>query len=291
LTFFFSWPILESGGNDVDVCSEVLGVVEIVDISSEMDDLDVEGGTHRRKLACMYRSLPDSASPVFWNVVEKADIPLEVLVICLRNVTNNQHRQRILHIIVQRTQIMNEYWAGNVLKHVALHVDERAALICDLCADLYEHMLRALLDPSKLFWEENFLHCLYFERRHVYRSFMTREGRWHDSRVLKSERVPRGLLQRLDQPISQAEGEPYLLDLEDEHAQKMLQAVDAGDLLKFVLLLPEHLKAVVLLLYWEERSEKDIARILNVSDRTVRNRIQAALKLLRGFFLDQMEGG
>lgn len=265
--------------------------MEIVDISSKRDDLDVEDGAHRQKLARIYRSLPECTSPIFWNAVERADIPLEVLVVCLRNLTNNQHRQRILHIIVQRTQVMNEYWATNVLKRVALHADERATLICDLCADLYEHMLRAVLDPSKLFWEENFIQCLYFERRHVYRSFMTREGRWHDARVVKSERVPRGLLQRLDQPIFQAEGEPYLLDLEDEHAQRMLQAVDTGDLFRFVLLLPEHLKAVVLLLYWEERSEKDIARILNISDRTVRNRIQAALKLLRGFFLDQMEGG
>ncbi len=265
--------------------------MEIVDISSERDDLYVEGGTHRQKFAQMYHSLPESGSPAFWNVVERADIPLEVLVLCLRNLTNNHYRQRILHIIVQRTQIMNEYWAANVLKRVALHTSERATLICDLCADLYEHMLRALLDPGKLFWEENFLQCLYFERKHVYRSFMTREGRWRDARVTKSERVPRGLLQRLDQPISQAEGESYLLDLEDEHAQRMLQAVDAGDLLKLVLLLPAHLKAVVFLLYWEERSEKDIARILNISDRTVRNRIQAALKLLRGFFLDQMEDG
>lgn len=265
--------------------------MEIADISPEKDRYYAEVVKRRQVLARIYHALPDVASSLFWEVVESADIPLEVLVVCLRNLADNQQRQRILHIIVQRTQRTNEYWASCVLQRAAVRADERQALIYDLCADLYEHMLRALLDPRKLFWEENFLHSLCFERKHVYRSFMMREGRWHDERVARSERVPRAHLLRLDQPAPQHDGEPYLLDLEDEHAQKMLQSIEVSDLLRCVLLLPEPLKAVVLLLYWEGRSEKETAHLLRISDRTVRNRRRDALKILRGFFVDYMEGG
>lgn len=248
----------------------------------------------RIALADRYAALPHPASPAFWLCIESVDTPLELLVRCLRDMTvckDENIRRRILHIIVQRTQTINEYWVRSVLKYMVLSPDERSALMYDLCADLYEHMLRALLDPRRLFWEENFLHCLRFERKHVYRSFMMREGRWYDGHVIKSERVPRSLVLRLDQPVTRSSGEePCLLDLEDEYAQTMLQAIDVSDLLRLVLHLPERLKTVVLLLYWEGRSAKDVAHILHISDRTVRNRMQEALKILRGFFIDQMEG-
>jgi hypothetical protein len=233
-------------------------------------------------------SIPDASSPAFWEIVARADMPLEVLVRSLRNCKDSQGRDRLLQVIIQRTQTTNEYWAHNVLKHVSLQSDERCVLVCDLCADLYEALIRALLDPKRLFWEENFLHCLYFERKHVYRAFMMREGRWHDTHVKQSDRIPRVLLARLDQPLQQDDGEICMLDVEDEGAQSMLRAVEESDLLRLVLHLPSRLKMTILLIFWEGRSEKDTARVLGVSDRTVRNRIREALKLLRTFL--QAEG-
>jgi RNA polymerase sigma factor (sigma-70 family) len=263
-------------------------------VGTSIDNHEHDEAVIRRRIALAdcYAALPYPASPAFWRCLEAVDTPLELLVRCLRDVAvckDDNIRQRILQIIVQRTQALNEYWARNILKQMALSPDERFALMCDLCADLYEQMLRALLDPRRLFWEENFLHCLSFERKHVYRSFMMREGRWFDQRVSKGDRVPRALVLRLDQPVTLTDGESYLLDLEDEQAQIMLQAIDSSDLLRLVLHLPERLKTVVLLLYWGGRSEKDIAHLLNISDRTVRNRMQEALKILRGFLIDQME--
>ncbi len=263
-------------------------------VGTSIDKYEHDEVVIRRRvaLADSYAALPHCPSPAFWQCIASANTPLELLVRCLRdnNVCKDENiRQHILQIIVQRTQIINEYWENNVLKRLALSADERFALMCDLCADLYEHMLRALLDSRRLFWEENFLHSLCFERKHVYRSFMMREGRWRNEHVAKGDRVPRALVMRLDQPIAQDGDRPYMLDLEDEHAQMMLQAIDASDLLRLVLHLPAHLKTVVLLLYWEGRSEKDIAQTLGVSDRTVRNRMQKALKILRDFLINQTE--
>ncbi len=176
----------------------------------------------------------------------------------------------------------NEHWATCVLKMLSVSPDERQALLYDLCADLYESLLRALVDAQRTFWEENFLHALQFERRHVYQAFMVREGRWSDRGVKHGTRIPRVLVTRLDQPLQQDNGDTCVLEIEDERAQSMLLAIETSDLLRLVLLLPAKLKGVVLLLFWEGRSEKDIAQILGITDRTVRNRRREALNLLRG---------
>ena len=73
------------------------------------------------------------------------------------------------------------------------------------------------------------------------------------------------------------------LAVNDEQAQRALLAVEYADLPRLVLHLPEKLRTVVWLVFWEGRTEKDAARILGVTDRTVRNRLQEALKLLRKF--------
>ena len=220
----------------------------------------------------------------FWKIVEDVDTSAEVLVRCLRSAVEDgdeQGRNKIFSTIVRRIQQSNEYWAANVLKMLALAPDERRALLCDLCADLYESLLRALVDRQRPFWEENFLHALQFERRHVYQAFMMREGRWCDREVKQGTRIPRALVTRLDQPLPQGNGSTCVLEIEDERANGMLLAIEASDLLRLVMLLPVKLKAVVLLLYWEGRSEKETAHVLNITDRTVRNRRREALNLLR----------
>jgi len=229
-------------------------------------------------------AFPVYATDEFWKIVECADTSAEVLVQCLRisvQYRDDQGRNAIFSIIVRRIQQSNEYWATNVLKTLPLTPDERQALLCDLCADLYESLLRALVDQQRLFWEENFLHALQFERRHVYQAFMMREGRWCDRQVKQGTRIPRALVTRLDQPLVQGDGNTCILEIEDERAHRMLLAIETSDLLRLFLILPAKLKAVVLLLFWEGRSEKETAQFLNITDRTVRNRRREALNLLR----------
>jgi RNA polymerase sigma factor (sigma-70 family) len=138
-----------------------------------------------------------------------------------------------------------------------------------------------LLDAKRSFWEENFLHCLRFEQQHTHRTFMLREGHWRDLRMHKGIRIPRTLMIRLDQAVQQ-EGEAYTytIDVEDEQAEKTLLSVEQMSVFQYVLQLPEKLKATILLIFWEGRTEKEVARVLGITDRTVRNRIRKALQLL-----------
>src|SRR5947208_2704611 len=151
-------------------------------------------------------------------------------------------------------------------------------------------VIRAIHDSKRLFWEENFQHCLCFERKHVYQAFMTREGRWYNQHANESStrRIPRSLIGSLDQPVQHANGESWEMDIVDEQAQQALLSVEQHDLPRLILNLPEKLKPVIWLIFWEGRTEKYVANILGVSDRTVRNRLHKALNMLRTVI--EMEG-
>ncbi len=261
--------------------------------------IEVEIIKRRATLAALYDALPEYGCATFWHTLEDANIPLEVLVRCLRSAVaygDNPGRNRIIEIIIRRTQTANEYWANNALKNINSQIDEQKALASDLYADLCERLLRALIDPQRSFWAENFQHCLRFERQHTYQAFMSREGRWHDRNAeisgAATRRVPRTLMKSLDQPIYDAigEGEVWVQDIEDKRAQQELLAVEHIDLLNLVLHLPQKLRSVVLLIFWEGRSEKDTARILGITDRTVRNRLHEVWKILRSELAPEREG-
>jgi RNA polymerase sigma factor (sigma-70 family) len=268
---------------------EVLGFVEQKFSQIEEDaDRDLIG--RRVRLANVYQALPEYGSIEFWRVIEepnlKAALPLEVLVRCFRlgiALEVDAGRNRIMEMILRRTQSSNEYWSRQVLNRIQLPSDERCMFAHDLYADLCERVIRAIMDSKRRFWEENFQHCLCYERKHVYQAFMTREGRWYNQHAndAVSRRVPHSLIGSLDQPVQHANGESWVMDIEDERAQQALLSVEQHDLPLLMLNLPEKLKPVIWLIFWEGRTEKNVANILGVSDRTIRNRLHKALKLLR----------
>ncbi len=288
LTISTQTPILSR--DNVELCRmEVLGSVE--QMFSQIEE-DADSGLIGRRigLANVYHTLPEYESIEFWKIIEepdsKAALPLEVLVRCFRLAITRKDdpgRNRIMEMILRRTQSSNEYWSRQVLNGVHVSSEERCVLAYDLYADLCERVIRSLMDIKRLFWEENFQHCLRFERQHVYQAFMTREGRWHHQHVdgAVTRRIPRELIASLDQPVLHANGESWEPNIEDEQAQQALLSVEQGELPLLILHLPEKLKSVIWLIFWEGRTEKDAARILGVSDRTVRNRLREALKSLR----------
>lgn len=251
----------------------------------------------RAALESAFVALPPYGSASFWQCIEEPEeqcaIPLETIVKLIRVAAEHgdeQGRNRLLEIVVRRTQAANELWAQQALAGLLVSGDERQALAGDLYADLCENLLRALMDPQRLFWEEHFYHCLRFERKHVYHAFMRREGRWQNPQAKKGERrVPRQQMQSLERAVYQSADLPSDIQIEDEQATRDLQAVERDDLARLVLYLPEKLRAVVWLIFWEERTEKSVAQLLGVSDRTVRNRLHEALRQLRGVLEESEE--
>ncbi len=255
------------------------------------DDLYEQELIKRRALiAGQFLTLPPYGSTEFWQRIEESvsgqALPLEVLVKCARvaiGLEDNASKKRILEIIFRRTQAANEYWSKQILLKLHLTSEEQYMCAHDLYADLCERVVRAVYDGKRQFWEENFQHCLSFERKHAYQAFMTREGRWYQDHGDEpiSRRIHRSRLDSLDHPAWHAQSEEREMDIVDEQAQLALLAVERQDVPRLVVDLPEKLKSVIWLLFWEGRTEKNVATILGISDRTVRNRLQKALSLLR----------
>ncbi len=244
----------------------------------------------RNKLTSLFQTLPRYASAEFWQAMAIPEMPLEVLVRCLRYASayaDVPGRDRLLEIIIQRVQTANEAWARRIARSTLNYgVDDVQAIAADIYADLCERMVRALLDAQRAFWEENFIHCLYYERKHVYAAWSAREGWRQVPPTARSMRIPRILVSSLDQLVERASGESWLVDIEDKQAQLLLSDCETGDLLWYVLHLPLACKAVVLLHFWEGYALHEIAQLLGVTERTVRNRLRKACDLLRMALLE-----
>jgi RNA polymerase sigma factor (sigma-70 family) len=291
LTIIQKIPILIGENTTLRCKEDMWNIMEQVTSQLE-NDMNYDQDLVRRRafLTTQFQALPAYGSAEFWSRMEepqlKLALPLEVLVKCVRIAITREDsagKNRIFEMIFRRTQGANEYWSRQVLSKMHLPSEERCMYAHDLYADLCERVIRAIHDSKRQFWEENFQHCLCFERKHAYQAFMTREGRWYNQQANESatRRVPRSLIGSLDQPVQHLNGESWEMDIVDEQAQQALLSVEQHDLPLLILDLPEKLKLVIWLIFWEERTEKNVASILGVSDRTVRNRLHKALSLLR----------
>jgi len=250
----------------------------------------------RARLAELYRALPPYGSAEFWHLLERGEevqtLPLEVLVRVLREEAiareDRQAQRRIFAVIIARLQRSNEQWIHAVLSGERLLSEERQALAADLYADLCEQLLRTFLDPKQRFWEEAFHHCLRFARRHVYKSFMSREGYWRKATPGRGQRVPRALLESLERVQREREREEEW-DVPDERAEQAFLLVEQQEVAALLSCLPVHLRTIVWLVFWEDCSMKRVGELLGISDRTVRNRLRAALAQLRRVLVAEQE--
>jgi RNA polymerase sigma factor (sigma-70 family) len=243
---------------------------------------------HRATLARLYLALPTYGSTAFWRLLEGGQedgraLPLEMLVKVLREALASEDKhteRRLFEIIIARLQRANEQWVKQALASTRLLADEQQMLAADLYADLCEHLLRVLRDPEQRFWEEHFQHSLRFARKHVYERFMRLEGHWQKLTPGPGKRVPHTLVGSLERAEWRDEfDEPA--DIYDERAEEALLAVEREDLIALVMRLPAYLRAVVWLVFWEGHTMKSVGGLLNVSERTVRNRLRVALAELR----------
>jgi DNA-directed RNA polymerase specialized sigma24 family protein len=258
--------------------------------SFSRDELPPDDGFAERRatLARCYQSLPPLGSAAFWHQLENCQeagqaVPLEVLVKVLRAMVARGEREaerRLFEIVLARVQVANEQWVSRVLAGTQFLAGERNAMAADLYADLCEILLHLLRDPEQQFWEEHFQHSLRFARKHAYERFMYHEGRWHDARSGPGKRVPSRLVSSLERAMTR-DGSSELLEVRDERAEEALLDVEEGEIAQQLLLLPPRLRVVVWLIFWEDHTAKTAGELLAISERTVRNRLQAALAALR----------
>lgn len=250
----------------------------------------------RAALARQYCELPAYDSSAFWLLLENGQeagraLPLEVLVKVLRAAVaraDEQARRRLFEMIIARVQSSNEQWVRQTLTSNGLQAGEQRMMAADLYADLCEQLLRVLMDPDRQFWEENFQHSLRYLRKHVYENFMRREGRWRKPTPGAGKRVPYALLESLERARRRVDMDKAL-DIRDERAEQALAMVEQADIATCLIRLPVRQRTVIWLIFWEGHTAKTVGKLLDISDRTVRNYLRAALAQLREVFEAEQE--
>jgi len=240
----------------------------------------------RPDLDMIIRDLPRYGSSEFWRFVEQQETPLEILTRLFRAGHPNypttglvwNDRQRLLTTILLRIRFRNQRWASaTVLKYCDHRRLEHTMLAEDLLADLEEELCRSISNSVRSFWEINFMASLSYIRRRVRRAFMLREGHWCNANAKRTSRIPRDLIMSIDQQSSvRLERGAGPMDIEDEYARAILSSVDISDLHEDVLGLPLRMRAIIENIFWHGLTEKDTARVLGISDRTVRNHLRKA---------------
>ncbi len=264
---------------DALLCGEVeesMGVFE--------NDNEVGLRVERDKASALLHDILSAyGSPAFWDSINATKVPLEVLAQVIQDGAiscDKRAQHRLFEIICERTRVSNEMWASSRLSAAARAQGELDSLVHDLCADLHVGMYQSLVCKKRGDWGEDFLRCLRYERKHVLHSFMYREHLWQAPNVKRGMRIPRSHMISIDHKRD-TDGYSTVFDIEDGEAQMMMRCVELSDVRQCVLAIPFRLQVIIQLIFWGGQSRKEAAQALHISDRTVRNRLQEAYKLLR----------
>jgi RNA polymerase sigma factor (sigma-70 family) len=255
------------------------------------DELDEGLQARRAALEQLFQTLPLPGSAAYWQRIEHATaqdaLPLEVLARCLRERLQSGTRQevdRIFDVIWLRAQSSITFWARKVASQSqggrGLQIED------DLVAECYTALWKELTTQEKTFLLENFSHMLLRLEQHIAHNIMSQEGFWKRKGVENPHRVQRENLTSIEASVS-ADNEPSLPEsIPDPHSQALLEyREELMDLETQVAKLDPPARRILHDL-WCGFTQEEIAKRLGVTDRTVRNRLDAIRKFLR----QQLEG-
>jgi RNA polymerase sigma factor (sigma-70 family) len=256
-------------------------------------DLVVGGGG---RAAAALRALPSRGSSLLWARLT-ARTPLAAgslgaLVHFIRvalQVGDAWAAQQLFVVLLERTSGLNRQWAARV---VARTPGLRGSPATQVREDLHQELTLRLWDHigqrDAEQWELFFRRALDFAQCHTATAHMEQRGYWTSPGVARPARVrslPLSMLGRTGDDGEHMGGAPLLADSADHFSREDL--ADLADLRGLVLRLPEHERAVIVLCYWQQASEDEIASALRVTTRTVCNYQQRALRQLRAWYAGQ----
>ena len=134
---------------------------------------------------------------------------------------------------------------------------------------------------------ENFDHKLDRICQHVAHCVMEKAGEWRRRGVEKPTRVPSGEIERLQAEPDGDSELPLTERLVSASAQHDLDLAEYCDLLSQVEQLPPDERAIIQGLFYDGRTQEELAAELGVTSRTIRNRLHKILREL----LERYQGG
>ena len=247
----------------------------------------------RARLDQELAQLPPLGSTAFGHVLqdnsEMGTVSPGALVHLLRQAVSrgDQAASRELFILIlRRVAATNAAWARRTVQRVwSVPAEVRRTIEEDLQQELTLHLWEQLALHASETWEIFFHRALDYAQRHVATGYMVRNGYWHDPQVAQPTRGLAILLSQLA-PYASDDG----LGVADGTQQTQLLTAELADLRLLVANLPAKERIAVILRFWRQADEREIAEALGgVSTRTVRNILRRAYTLLRARYAG--EGG
>ena len=187
-------------------------------------------------------------------------------------------------LLLGRIERVNREWAiRTIARTPSLQGESTASVREDLLQELTLHLWSEIALGDDEAWEIFFTRALSFAQRHVATAFMERNGYW----VAQGVRTPsRGtaipfsrLAARFEDDERSGDEWPQLAAPEDG-----MVAAELADLRELVARLPKRQRAVVIMRYWQDAQERDIAASLGVTPRAVRAMLARAYARLRAAY-------
>jgi RNA polymerase sigma factor (sigma-70 family) len=250
----------------------------------------------RLRLAREIAALPRWGSPALWDRLRSHDPQTSAssgaLVSYLRMAMRRRDTsaaREIFVLLLGRMERLNREWASRtVARTPSLHRDSFTTVREDMLQELTLHLWSEMAIGNDEAWEIFFARALSFAQRHVATAFMERNGYWVASDVRAPSRgiaIPFSrLAARFEDDERSSDEWPQLAAPEDG-----MVAAELADLRELVARLPEGQRAAVIMRYWQDAQERDIAASLGVTPRAVRAMLARAYAKLRAAY-EQSEG-
>ena len=236
----------------------------------------------RATLVARFQALPQAGSDDYWRSIEPPDagqeLPPEVLARCFRErdaAGAFQDTERIFIAIMRQIEAGIGRWAWSVARQAksGMVSDRREELEQECYAKLWEE----LKDDSPTFLLENFDHALDYLCGHVAHSVMQKAGEWKRRGVEKPRRVPQDEMESIHAEPDGEDEAPLSDRLASTSAQNELDLAEYCDLLGEVETLPPDERAIIEGLFYDGRTQEEVAALLGVTARTIRNRLKKIL--------------
>jgi RNA polymerase sigma factor (sigma-70 family) len=245
----------------------------------------------RLRLAREIAALPRWGTPALWTRLlahdPQASVSSGALVSYLRLAVQRSETQamrELFILLLGRIERVNRQWALRAIARTpSLRGELAASARDDLLQDLTLHLWREIALEGDESWEIFFTRALGFAQRHVATAFMERNGYWVASDTQRPSRgtaIPFSrLTARYDADERGGNEWPQLVAPEDG-----MVAAELADLRALVERLPRRQRDIIIMRYWLDAQENDIATSLGVSTRAVRGALRRAYAKLRAAY-------
>jgi RNA polymerase sigma factor (sigma-70 family) len=245
----------------------------------------------RLRLASEIAALPRWESPALWSRLRSHDPQASVssgaLVSYLRLAMRRgetQAARELFILLLGRIERINRQWAIRAIARTSsLRGELAGGARDDLLQELTLHLWREIAVEDDESWEIFFTRALSYAQRHVATAFMERHGYWVASDTRRPSRgtaIPFSrLAARYDTDERAGDEWPELVAPEDG-----MVAAELADLRELVERLPKRQRATIIMRYWLDAQENDIAASLGVSTRAVRGMLKRAYAKLRASY-------